>query len=128
MRKNKVLDFDKFISEKKHEYLVVKAYGKEYKVKMEAPAVVPIMLARAAEDGDANQVGLAMMKAGDIMFGKQAVDDMCEAGATIPELGALFRKVFSMISGQDIDGEDLDEAEYTDEGSKATDESKTPKK
>ena len=76
------------------------------------------MLARAGDEVDNQAVGLAMMKAGDLMFGKEAVDEMCSAGATTKDLATLFRMVFQMVSGVDIDGDDMDEAEYDDTSEK----------
>lgn len=124
---NKVLNFDRFISERKSEYIEVTAFGKTYNVKKEIPAIVPIMLARAGEDVNNQEIGLSMMKAGDVMFGKDAIDEMCAAGATVSELGQLFRMVFSMVSGQDIDGDDLDDEEYDDESGKVVKEGKSKK-
>lgn len=124
---NRVLNFDKFMNEKKHEYITVTVFGKDYKVKNEIPAIVPIMLARAGEDANNSDVGLAMMKAGEIMFGKEAVDEICEAGASVEQLSQLFKMVFQMVSGQDIDGDDMDEAEYDDTSGKAVRASKSKK-
>lgn len=124
---NNVLNFDQFMSEKKHEYITVTAFGKQYKVKKEIPAIVPIMLARAGEKANSGDIGLAMMKAGDIMFGEKAVMEMCENGASASDLGQLFRMVFSMISGQDIDGDDMDEAEYDDTSGKTVRKSRSKK-
>ena len=114
---NNVLNFDKFMSEKTHEYITVTAFGKEYKVKKEIPAIVPIMLARAAEDKGKSarqEIGLAMLRAGDVMFGKDAINEMCAAGASSSDLSELFRMVFGMVSGQTIDGDDADEETLDD--------------
>lgn len=124
---NRVLNFDQFIGEKKQEYIIVKAFGHEYKIKKEIPAIVPIMLARAGEKTQAQDVGLAMMKAGDVMFGKEAVDEMCMSGATVTDLGTLFRKVFEMVSGQDIDGDDIDSETYDDVSGKMVKEDRSKK-
>lgn len=126
--KTNVLNFDKFMSEKNKEFITVHAYGKDYKVKKEIPAIVPIMLARAADENgktSAQDVGFAMLRAGDIMFGENAINEMCSAGANATDLSKLFRMVFEMISGQTIDGDDPDndEEEYSDDSGKAVAES-----
>lgn len=121
---SKTLNFDRFLSEKKNEYITVTVMGKEYKVRNEVPAIVPIMIARAGEDENASTVGLAMMRAGDVMFGKEAIDEMCNNGISTTELGMLIRQVFGMVSGQDIDGDDT---ETLDDSSRYV-EKKKPKK
>ena len=130
MKRNNILNFDKFMSEKTKEVIIVHAYGKDYTVKKEIPAIVPIMLARAADDNtkvSQQEVGLTMLRAGDIMFGKEAINEMCSKGATADDLAKLFRMVFEMVSGQTIDGDDADEASYTDADSKVEVESKEKK-
>lgn len=109
----KTLNFDRFMSEKKRDYITVTVFGKDYKVANEVPAIVPIMIARAGEDADASAVGLAVLRAGDVMFGKDAIQEMCENGISTIDLGQLIREVFSMVSGQNVDGE-TDEATYDD--------------
>lgn len=130
MKRNGYLNFDQFMGEKKKETITVHAYGKDYIVKKEIPAIVPIMLARAAEDNDKvsqQTVGLAMLRAGDIMFGEGAINEMCHKGATADDLAKLFRMVFEMVSGQTIDGDDSDEATYDDASGKVEVEKDTKK-
>ena len=52
---SKILDFDKFISEKKKETITVTVLGKDYPVSMEIPAIVPVMMARAEASLDQQQ-------------------------------------------------------------------------
>lgn len=109
----KMLNFDQFLAEKNKDYIEVTVYGKVYKVKREVPAIVPIMIGRAGEDADEKLLGEAMMRAGDIMFGKDVIDELCDKGISATELGHLIRQVFTMVSGQDVDG-DEDSATYDD--------------
>lgn len=46
---SRTLNFDNFITEKKAEPVFITVFGKEYKVKPEIPAIVPVMMARANE-------------------------------------------------------------------------------
>ena len=95
---DKVLDFDRFLAEKQEETLTVRVYGKDYRVKKEIPALVPVLLARHAED-DAQEKGKALLQAGDLMFGREAIDGFCRRGMSAEKLAALVEQVFARILG-----------------------------
>ena len=113
----KVLNFDKFISEKENETIEVTVYGKKYFVPAKIPAIVPVMMARA-EDDPASGTRM-VMKAADVLFGQKAVNQMCENGMSATELADLVQRVFVLINGDDSD-EDEDSEEYSDEDSRRT--------
>ena len=92
--KNRVLDFDNFMAEKNEEPIVVRVYGEEYKVKPEIPAIVPVMMARSNEEMSETDASRMVLRAGDILFGKKAIDHFCEMGMSVENLGSLIRTVF----------------------------------
>ena len=94
----KVLDFDRFLAEKQEETLTVQVYGKKYRVKKEIPALVPVLLARHAEE-DAEEKGKVLLQAGDLIFGREAIDGFCRQGMSAEELAALVERVFACILG-----------------------------
>ncbi len=104
--KNRVLDFDNFMAEKNEEPIVVRVYGEEYKVKPEIPAIVPVMMARSNEEMSETDASRMVLRAGDILFGKKAIDHFCEMGMSVENLGSLIRTVFDRINGKGIDDDD----------------------
>lgn len=104
--KNRVLDFDNFMAEKNEEPIVVRVYGEEYKVKPEIPAIVPVMMARSNEEMSETDASRMVLRAGDILFGKKAIDHFCEMGMSVENLGSLVRTVFDRINGKGIDDDD----------------------
>ena len=123
----KVLNFDQFMSEKNKETIDVQVYGKTYKVPMEIPAIVPVMMARAESALDSQQSTKMVMRAADAMLGAEAVDELCCKGMSASDLSSLVQQLFKKINGAD---EDEDEAEeVSDEDSrKQTGEGKRAKK
>lgn len=111
----RVLDFDNFMAEKKQEPIIVRVFGKEYKVKPEIPAIVPVMMARANEEMNENDASRMVLRAGDIMFGKGAIEELCDKGISVGNLGALIKQVFDMINGQGLD-DDEEETLSDDDG------------
>ncbi len=112
----KVLNFDKFIQEKNHEKIKVTVLGREYEIKAEIPAIVPVMMARAENSND-NQLATKMvMRAADAMFGAAAVDEMCANGMSASNLADLVQRVFQTI--QNGEDEDEDAQELSDEDSR----------
>lgn len=113
----KVVDFDRFIAEKERDQIQIVFRGRTYTIFSEVPAIVPITIARAAKldekDGRYQQM---IFRAVDSIFGKEAVDQMCEDGATANEMIELIQKVFQTINGA---GDDESE-ELTDEDSHST--------
>ena len=106
----KILNFDKFISEKTADTIELTIFGNTFEIPAVIPAIVPVMMARAEDDP---ATGTKMiMRAADIMFGKDRVNDMCEKGMTAGELADLVQRVFLMINGND---EDDDSEELSDE-------------
>ena len=123
----KVLDFDKFMSEKKHETIDVTVFGKTYEVPAVVPAIVPVMMARAELSSDPQQSTTMIMRAADVMFGSDAVDEMCCSGMSAANLATLVQQLFAKING--TDAEDDEAEELTDEDSrKQTGEGKRAKK
>lgn len=123
----RTLNFDNFMSEKSQEPIMVTVFGKEYPVKPEIPAVVMVTLARTNDTSisefDATKM---MLSAGDVMFGKEAIDEMCRNGLRSDQLIDLIKMVFETINGKDVDGDDVEE--LTDEdGTAPTTTSKTKK-
>ena len=114
----KVLDFDKFLQEKNKELLTIKIYGKEYSFPAEMPAIVPVLLARAAEEVDIAQESKITVGALDMLLGKESVDELCNKGLTVPEFRELAKKIFGMINGTVSDDEEMQE--MTDEDSRKT--------
>lgn len=115
---NRTLNFDNFMAEKNAELIEVTVYGKKYKVKRQIPAIVPIMMARANEGTERSEVMLSILRAGDIMFGKDAIDMFCEKGMSSDMLAELIQQTFNLISSEDVDGDDMDEASYDEESDK----------
>lgn len=110
------LNFDKFMSENKREEIDVTVFGKVYKVPAAVPAIVPVMMARAELAGDAQESTKMIMRAADIMFGGDAVDEMCRNGMSAPDLAGLVQMLFAKINGQDPDEDEAEE--LTDEDSR----------
>lgn len=124
---SKVLNFDKFMSEKNRETINVTVHGKEYIVPYEVPAIVPVMMARAETSKDPQLATKMVMRAADAMFGPEAVNEMCSNGLSANDLAELVQKLFQLINGGDDDEDDSEE--LTDEDSrKAAGASKRAKK
>ena len=124
--REKTLDFDAFMAEKNREYVTVTVYGREYRVRREIPALMPILMARAGEETSPEEAGLAVLRCGDILFGREAVDAFCRAGMSCGELSELIQKTFCLITGEER--EDPDEETLTDEAGKPAGAEKTGKK
>lgn len=122
---NKVLNFDKFISEKKKETIAVTVMGKEYTVSQEIPAIVPVMMGRAEGEDNTQLATKMVMKAADAMFGEKNVNQMCADGLGAKDLAALVQRLFQMIQGTDTEDDDTEELSdddsrvQTGEGKKA---------
>lgn len=124
----KTIDFDKFIREKQKETIDVKVFGKTYKVPMEIPATVPVMMARAEEAMDGQQSTRMVMRAADAMFGSANVDEMCRNGMSAEDLATLVKRLFSEINGGGEDEDDETEELTDDSSKKQTGEGKKAKK
>lgn len=112
---SKTLNFDKFLSEKTNETLDVTVYGSTYKIPMKIPAIVPVMMARAEESLDESESSRMIFRAADALFGKSAVDKMCENGISGAELVDLVQRTFAVINGKEMVDEEAQE--LTDEDS-----------
>ena len=93
------LDFDRFLSEKRQEYLTVRAFGAEYRVKREIPALLPLTLARAEEAERPAALEMALLRAADVLLGCENVDALCEKGIGATELTALVEKILAEVCG-----------------------------
>lgn len=122
---NKVLNFDKFISEKKKETIAVTVMGREYTVSQEIPAIVPVMMGRAEGEDNQQLATKMVMKAADAMFGAKNVNQMCADGLGARDLATLVQRLFQMIQGTDTEEDDTEELSdddsrvQTGEGKKA---------
>lgn len=122
---NKVLNFDKFISEKKKETIAVTVMGKEYTVSQEIPAIVPVMMGRAEGEDNKQLATKMVMRAADAMFGEKNVNQMCADGLGANDLATLVQRLFQMIQGTDAEEDDTEELSdddsrvQTGEGKKA---------
>ena len=106
---NRTLNFDLFMTEKKDEPIMVTVYGKEYAVKPEIPAVVMVTLARTNDSSISEFDATKMMfNAGDVLFGHAAINEFCTKGMRSDQLLDLIKRVFEMINGKDVDGDDMD--------------------
>lgn len=124
----KVLNFDKFMSEKKMETIAVTVGGKVYDVPAQIPAIVPVMMARAEASLDPQQSTKMIMRAADAMFGSANVDEMCSKGLSASDLANLVQQLFKEINEGSSDDEDESE-EVSDEDSRVqTGEGKRAKK
>lgn len=127
---NKLLDFDNFLAEKKRQYVDVKVFGKVYKVQKEIPAMLVIEMARAAErkKNDAAENGKMTLKMGEAMFGRAALDEICGKGISSTDLAQLIDRTFAMITGKDVDGEDINAETVDDESGMVTPKEQKRKK
>lgn len=108
----KTLNFDKFIAEKDKEKILVTILGKEYEIKHEIPAIVPIMMARAEgmKEEERNTLYTRMiMKSADAMLGESVIDELCSRGLTQSDLVDLVGKLFSIIRGLDAEEDSTEE-------------------
>ena len=107
---NRTLNFDNFMTEKKQEPIMVTVFGKEYPVQPEIPAIVMVTLARTNDtsmtDSDA---AMMIINAGDILFGKETINDFCAKGMRADQLVQLIKMVFELINGKDVDGDDVED-------------------
>lgn len=106
----RTLNFDNFMEEKTQEPIMVTVFGKEYPVKPKIPAIVMVNLARTNDstisDSDAARI---MLKAGDQLFGEEAMNEFCAKGMDADQIINLIKMVFEVINGKDIDGDDVEE-------------------
>lgn len=121
---NRTLNFDNFMVEKTGEPILVTVFGKEYKVSPEIPAIVMVTLARTNEPTVSDTEATKMiLQAGDVMFGKDVINELCAKGIRSVQLVQLIKMVFELINGKDIDGDDVEEISDEDgmvsSGSKA---------
>lgn len=117
----KVLEFDKFLSEANEEKLTIRVHGKAYEVPCRIPAIVPLMMARAAKLADQTSRNSAysemIFSAADALFGRDAAMEICASGLYADDLALLVRKVFDLINGVEDDEEN---EELTDEDSRSS--------
>ena len=107
---NRTLNFDNFMVEKKQEPIMVTVLGKEYAVKPEIPAIVMVTLARTNDTSISEfEATKMMLNAGDVLFGKDAVNEMCANGLQADQLITLIKMVFETINGKDVDGDDAED-------------------
>lgn len=118
------LDFDRFMAEKACEYVAVKVYGRLCRVRREIPALLPMLLARAAEISP-EEMGRAMLRTGDMLFGPEQMDEFCRQGMTAGEMTALVERTLALICGKPEAG---DAETLEDDGSGPAEREKAPAK
>ena len=94
------LDFDAFLREAEKTMMKIRVLGKEYEVKPELPALIPMKLARAQEGMSEEETVRMYLQSADAIFGKEAIDEMCEKGLTTPELAELVKQTVALIRGE----------------------------
>lgn len=109
----KTLNFDLFMQEHEQATIDVTVYGDVYKVPMEVPAIVPVLMARAEMNDDANISMKLILRAADTMFGAENVDKMCKKGMSARNLASLIEKLFKLING--TSEEDEEEQDLSDD-------------
>lgn len=122
----KTMNFDAFMQEKKQEPIYVTVYGKEYPVKPEIPAIVPIMMARSEQEISNEESVKLMFTAADALFGQAAVNEMCGKGMSSEQMALLIQKTFAAINGETPEDELMEE--YTDDAGKTAKAKKPVKK
>ena len=126
MVKKRTLNFDNFMAEQKKEPIYVTVYGKEYEAKAEIPAIVMVNLARSNESGvSESEAAIMILRAGDVIFGRKAVNQMCEDGISTSDLVLLIRQVFDLANGESLDGDDSED--ISDEAGMVAPESRAKK-
>lgn len=103
---NKTLNFDRCISEMKRETITVTVKDKEYVIPCAIPAIVPVMMARSEAALDSALKTNMIFRAGDAMFGKANIDQMCADGLIADDLARLIDMIFRMVQGNESE-EDL---------------------
>ena len=114
---NKLLNFDRFMSERKKETITVRVFGEDHQVRASLPATIPIAIARASEMGDNQAMTLALLDALNYWFTEQELRDFAAKGMSFQEVSALAMQLFRMISGKNVDGDDAGKT-YDDEDGK----------
>lgn len=104
----RTLNFDNFMMEKKEDPIEVTVFGEVYRVKPEIPAIVPVMMARSNDELSDSDASRMVLRAGDIMFGRENIEKFCEKGMSVNDLGMLIRKVFDTINGTSLDDDDTE--------------------
>ena len=95
------LDFDAFLREAEKTMMKIRVLGKEYEVKPELPALIPMKLARAQEGMSEEETVRMYLQSADAIFGKEAIDEMCEKRLTTPELAELVKQTVALIRGEE---------------------------
>ena len=114
---HRVLNFDLFMQEKKHETMTITIFGKDYEVSLECPAIVPVMMARAEVEKDPKESTRMTMLAADAMIGKENVDELCSKGLSARDLADLIQRIFAEMNKSNAEDE---EQELTDEDSRSS--------
>lgn len=112
------LNFDQFMAEKNKDTILVTIFGKEYEVAKEVPAIVPVMMARIEGGADQVQQINVLVKAADLLLGKEAVDELCAKGLSAKDFGELIQMIFKAVNettNEDDGGQELSD----DDGHKA---------
>ena len=111
---NRFLDFDAFLSEKEEKTIDVRIFGKVYTVSANVPAILPLKYRRAQKDREnpemQSEVNMAVFDIADMLFGKEAMDEICGKGLSAADLNELVSSVLSRIQ-KIYDSEDDEEGE-----------------
>jgi len=94
---SKYRDFDAMWAENLQEPHTIKVHGKEYKLPPSIPAGVVISLLRAQVGGGlSNQATLGLA---EYVFTRGGLDQMCQDGLTMDELGEVLKWVLGEYGG-----------------------------
>lgn len=96
----KYKDFDAMFSEMKSETIPFKVFGKTYQINKEIPAFVVLEMAR--HENDAELSTKFLFRAGEAIFGKETLDELCkQKGFSAEKLGMMIKWAFEAINGKD---------------------------
>lgn len=107
--RGQTLDFDRFLSEKRQEYVTVNVFGESYRVKREIPALLPLMLARAGEEDARPVLGRTLLQAGEILFGAETLRGFALRGMSAGEMAELVERTLALICGVEEEGMTLED-------------------
>jgi len=105
MAKEKFKDFDAYFAEaSKTDEVKIKLFDKEYSIPLDFPAATVLELFRMVEEGedeitDSKQLDMSMQ-----MLGKENVQEWCEKGITVKQLGEIMKWTLSLVMADEENG------------------------
>ena len=93
-------DFDAAFAEMHKEKVKFKAFGKEYWIRKEVPAFVVLEMAR--HENDETLSTKFLFRAGEAIFGKKTLDELCaNEGFSSEMLASMIKWAFDVINGKE---------------------------